>query len=182
VGVALFAALFATTLGALPAQAAPAAPARAFHAAYKDSIPKASSVLTTAPTSVSITFVQKLDPSALNITVYGNKANVVSTGTAQISATDPYTASVSMKGDGSDIYRVDWNNKSAEDGDPTLGAFVFAVDPSGKSDKVTPTPSASSHATTSSGWSPWVAILFGILGLIIGAAGTFFGARSRGAS
>ncbi len=127
---------------------------------------------------VSITFVQKLDPQGLHITVYGNKGEVVSTGTAQISATDPYTATVTMKGDDSDIYRVDWNNVSAEDGDPTLGAFVFAVDPSGESDKVTPT--STTTVTTTTGVSTLAAILIGIAGLVVGGAGTYiFGVRSR---
>src|SRR6516162_3456908 len=127
------------------------------HAAYKSSAPAANSVVKTAPTTVSITFVQRLDPSVLNITVYGNKGDIVSTDKAQISSTDPYTATVSMKDDGSDIYRVDWNNKSAEDGDPTLGAFVFAVSASGKSDKVQPTTTAATSA--SSGVPPLVAAL-----------------------
>ena len=149
------------------------------HAAYKSSTPAANSVLKTAPTSVSITFVQRVSPQGLNITVYGNKGDVVSIGTAQISPTDPYTASIAMKGDGSDIYRVDWNNVSAEDNDPTLGAFVFAVDPSGTSDKVTPTPTQT--VTTSPGVSPLAAILIGIGGLLVGAAGTYIGTRPRGA-
>jgi methionine-rich copper-binding protein CopC len=140
--------------------------AHALHAVYKSSVPAANSVVKVAPTVVTITFVQRLDPSVLNITVYGNTADVVSTGKAQISATDPYTASVTMKGDGSDIYRVDWNNKSAEDGDPTLGAFVFAVDPSGTSDKVQPTTTVVNQTT---GVPGWLAALIGLGGLIVGA-------------
>jgi methionine-rich copper-binding protein CopC len=171
-GLALFAALFIAALGTMTAQARP------FHAAYKSSNPAANSVLKTVPTVVSITFVQKLDPQGLNITVYGNKAEVVSTGKAQIAATDPYTATVTMKGDGSDIYRVDWNNVSAEDGDSTLGAFVFAVDPSGQSDKVT--PASTTTVTTTTGVSTVAAILIGIAGLVVGGAGTYvFGVRSR---
>ncbi len=142
----------------------PLAPAQA-HAAFKSSNPAPNSVLKTAPTEVSITFVEHLDPKGVNITVYDNKANVVSTGSVQLSS-DLYTASIAMKGDGSDIYRVDWNNVSADDGDPTLGAFVFAVDPSGKSDKVAPATSTS--AGSSSGISPLVAVLTGIGGLVVG--------------
>jgi copper transport protein len=166
---ALVVSVAALVLGAATAQA---------HAAYKSSTPAANSVLKTAPTEVSITFVQKLSPQGLSITVYGNKADVVSVGTAQISATDPYTASISMKGDGSDIYRVDWNNVSAEDNDPTLGAFVFAVDSSGKSDKVA-APTAPT-VSSSSGVSPLAAALIGIGGLIVGAAGTYVATRPRG--
>jgi methionine-rich copper-binding protein CopC len=147
----------------------PLAPALA-HAAYKSSIPAANSVVTAAPTQVSITFYQHLDPTPLSITVYGNMGEMVSTGSVQISS-DLYTASIAMKGDGSDIYRVDWNNKSADDGDPTIGAFVFAVDPSGKSDKVTSTPTT--VVSTSSGISPWIAVLTGIVGLALGAIITF---------
>jgi methionine-rich copper-binding protein CopC len=168
--VASFVALVAIALGTLTAQA---------HAAYKSSNPAANSVLKSAPTTVSITFVQKLDPQGLSITVYGNKAEVVSTGKAQISPTDPYTATVSMKGDDSDIYRVDWNNVSAEDGDPTLGAFVFAVDPSGTSDKVSSPASTIASSSSSSGVSPLVAILFGMGGLVVGAAGSYMVMRPR---
>lgn len=170
-GLALFAALFIAALGTMTAQARP------FHAGYESSNPAANSVLKAAPTVVSITFLQKLDPQGLSITVYGDKGNVVSTGTAQISATDPNTASVNMKGDDSDIYRVDWNNVSAEDGDPTLGAFVFGVDPSGETDKITPTTTTT--VTTTTGVSPFVAILIGIAGLVIGAGGTYYLLRSR---
>lgn len=168
--VALVAAVAALVVGAATAQA---------HAAYKSSNPAANSVLKTAPTEVSITFVQRLSPQGLSITVYGNKGEVVSTGTAQISATDPFTASIAMKGDDSDIYRVDWNNVSAEDNDPTLGAFVFAVNPSGTSDKVTPA-STTQPAPQSSGVSPLAAVLIGIGGLLIGAAATYVGTRPRG--
>jgi methionine-rich copper-binding protein CopC len=155
------------------------ASAHALHAAYKSSVPAANSVVKVAPSVVSITFVQRLDPSLLNITVYGNTADVVSMGKAQISATDPYTATVTMKGDGSDIYRVDWNNKSAEDGDPTLGAFVFAVSASGSSDKVQ--QGSSTVLTVSNGVPGWLAALLGVGGLIVGAGvATAIRPRTRG--
>jgi len=168
--IALIASVAALAIGIGTAQA---------HAAYKSSNPAANSVLKTAPTEVSITFVQRLSPQGLSITVYGNKGEVVSTGTAQISPTDPFTASIAMNGDDSDIYRVDWNNVSAEDSDPTLGAFVFAVDPSGTSDKVTPA-STTQPAPQSSGVSPLVAVLIGLGGLLVGAVVTYVGTRPRG--
>ena len=154
-----------TLFAAFLALVAPLGAAQA-HAAYVSSTPAANSVLKADPTTVTITFAQPLDPKGLSITVYGNKAEVVSTGTAQISATDPKTASVTMKGDGSDIYRVDWTTVSAQDGDPTLGAFVFGVDPTGKTDKVPPT--ATTTPAASSGTPAWVAILTGVAGLVVG--------------
>ena len=165
--VAMFVALLAVALSTVTAQA---------HAAYKSSNPAANSVKTSAPTTVSITFVQKLSPQGLAITVYGKTAEVVSIGKAQISPTDPYTATISMKGDDSDVYRVDWNNVSAEDSDPTLGAFVFAVDASGKSDKVT---QPASTKASSSGVSPLAAVLIGLGGLVVGGGGTYYVTRAR---
>jgi methionine-rich copper-binding protein CopC len=151
------------------------------HAAYVSSTPAPNSVQTAAPTVVTIHFAQNVSPQGLSIVVYGNKGTVVSSGTAQISSSDPKSASVTMKGDDSDIYRVDWTTVSAEDGDPTLGAFVFAVDPSGKSDKVQTTAVTSTTATasSSSGVSPLVAVLIGIAGLVIGAGITYVGTRPR---
>jgi methionine-rich copper-binding protein CopC len=169
VAVAFFVALAAVALGTATAQA---------HAAYKSSTPAANSVLKSDPTQVRITFVQKLSPQGLSIVVYGNKAEVVSTGMAQISPTDPYTATVTMKGDGSDIYRVDWNNVSAEDSDPTLGAFVFAVDSSGKSDKVQQ-PASTTATIASSGLSPLAGVLIGLGGLLVGGAATYVALRMR---
>jgi methionine-rich copper-binding protein CopC len=166
---ALTVAVLAIALSATIAQA---------HAAYKSSIPAANAVLKTAPATVSITFVQRISPQGLAITVYGNKGDVVSMGMAQISPKDPYTATISMKGDDSDIYRVDWNNVSAEDNDPTLGAFVFAVDASGTSDKVTQ-PTAT---VAPSGISTLAAVFIGLGGLVVGAGGTYFAMRSRRAS
>ncbi len=167
--VIVFGAVFALLAGVATAQA---------HAAYKSSNPAANSVLKTAPTSVSITFVQRLSPQGLAITVYDRVGKVVSTSQAQISATDPYTASVTMTGDGSDIYRVDWNTVSAEDNDPTIGAFVFGVDPSGKTDKVPPAAAATPAATTT-GVAPLVAALIGVAGLIIGGGFTYLSLRPR---
>ena len=169
---ALFVALLAIAFTTVSAQA---------HAAYVSSDPAANSVQKTAPTVVRITFAQNVSPQGLNIVVYGNKGNVVSTGTAQISPTDPKTASVTMKGDGSDIYRIDWTTVSAEDNDPTLGAFVFAVDPSGQSDKVeaATAPSTPAKASASSGVSALVAVLIGIAGLLVGAGVTYLGTRPR---
>jgi len=63
------------------------------------------------------------------------QGKTVSTGTAQANRSDLRAMSVSMQGDGSDIYLVQWHTVSADDGHPDIGAFVFHV---GKS--VTPAP------------------------------------------
>jgi methionine-rich copper-binding protein CopC len=145
------------------------------HAAYVSSDPAANSTLKAAPTKVTITFAQALDPKGMSIIVYDDKAKVVSTGTAQISFANNKVASITMTGDGSDIYRVDWTTLSADDGDSTLGAFVFGVDPSGQTDKVPPDQAASATPPSSSaGVSTIWAIIIGLAGLVIGAGATYF--------
>jgi len=134
------------------------------HAAYDTSTPAANAILSTDPTVVTIHFKQNLDPKGLSITVFDNKSQMVSIGSAQISNTDPATASVMMKGNGSDIYRVDWSTVSASDGDPTLGAYVFGVSATGASDKVV----AASTTTPTTGTSAWVFVLVSIVSLIVG--------------
>ncbi len=166
--IALLTATFALLL-----VVASATPALA-HAAYVRSIPEHDTVLKAAPTSVHITFAQALDPQGLAITVYDNKGKVVSSGTAAIDSSDPNSASIVMTGDGSDIYRVDWQTVSATDGDPTIGAFVFGVDPTGATDKVPP------PATVSSGVNPLLTTGIGVVALLLGVVGTFFVMRPRG--
>lgn len=140
------------------------------HAAFVSADPAPNTVYKTAPTIVTIHFAQNLDPQGLSITVYDNKGKVVSTGNAQVSFSDPKTASVNMTADDSDIYRVDWQNVSAEDGDPTLGAYVFGVDPSGQNDKVPLNPYGNAPTTSSSpaGYQLWELVACGVAGLIVG--------------
>ena len=144
------------------------------HAGYNTSIPVANSTVKVAPTQVEITFLQSAEPASLKIMVYDNKGTVVSTGDAVLSTSDPKTATVPMKGDGSDIYRVDWQNVSAQDNDPDVGAFVFGVNPDGTAvDKVAATGTSSTNAS-SDGSSP-LGIFLGLLGgLIVGAGGAYY--------
>jgi methionine-rich copper-binding protein CopC len=156
------------------------------HAAFVSSDPAPNSVLKTVPTRVTIHFAQVLNPQGLSIVVYDNRGRPVSIGNAQISFSDPRSASVAMKGDGSDIYRVDWQNISAEDGDPTLGAFVFGVSPTGTLDKVPANPYGSSIGSgsasasgSSSGLPIWATALVGVAGLLIGGAGSAYALTRR---
>jgi len=150
------------------------------HAAYLSSDPAANSVMKTAPTTVTITFAQALDPTGLSVVVYDKNAKVVSQGDAKISASNPRVASVAMTASDSDVYRVDWHTVSAADSEPTLGAFVFGVDPSGKSDKVASdaTPSVT-HQPANSGTNPLGILLAALAGALISAGATYYVMRSR---
>jgi copper transport protein len=146
------------------------------HAAYVSSTPAANAVLTSAPTSVTITFAENLTPSSSNIIVYDSSMKQVSTGNAQVNSSNLKEMSVPIQGDDSDVYVVVWHNVSADDGDPDAGSFSFYIG----SDKA---PTSSTPAATSSSGTPvWVTILVGVLGLVVGGAGTAFALRRNPAA
>jgi methionine-rich copper-binding protein CopC len=144
----------------------PLSPAQA-HAAFGSSDPAPYSNLKAAPTTITITFVENVAPSGLQVVVYDNTGKVVSTGPAVINPKNSKQVSVAMQGDKSDIYRVDWQNVSADDNDPTLGAFVFGVNTDKASAPSTP-------KATDTGVSPLVAVLIGLAGLVVGAGGAYY--------
>src|SRR5262249_14890631 len=99
----------------------------------------------------------------------------VSTGKATVAPNDLKKMSVEMKGNDSEEYVVLWNSVSADDGDPAAGSFMFNVNPNGGSSGggTTTTPSSSN------GVQPWLAILIGVIGLIIGGVGGYYFARRQ---
>lgn len=146
------------------------------HASYVSSTPAADSVLATAPTSVTIKFAEHVNPNGSDIKVFDAKGNPVS-GTAQVVQSDLFSMTVSMQGNGSEIYLVEWHTVSADDGDPDIGAFVFHVSDSPGA-QATATASARSGGAGGSVKSPggsgtpaWLIALAAILGLAVGAGG-----------
>jgi len=146
------------------------------HAAYVSSTPAANAVLDKAPTSVTITFAENLNPSESNIVVYDSSMKQVSTGQAQVNTSNLKEMSVPMQGDDSDVYVVVWHNVSADDGDPDAGSFSFFIG----DDKAPATPST--ETASSSGTPVWVTVLVGVLGLVVGGAGTAFVVRRNPAA
>jgi hypothetical protein len=117
-------------------------------------------------------------PGESNIRVFDSKGAEVSTGKAIVDPNDLKKMSVEMKGTDSESYVVLWNTVSADDGDPAVGSFSFNVNPNGGSSGggTTTTPSSPS------GVQPWLAILIGVIGLIIGGVGGYYFARRESAS
>jgi methionine-rich copper-binding protein CopC len=166
------------------------------HASYVSSNPAAGAVLATAPTRVTVTFAENVDPAGKNgissslqvflkpelkNTYYSDQdATLVSTGQTQFPLSDAKTMSIAMKGAGNGIYEVYWHTVSANDGDPDSGVFFFGVG-SGNvlgtgSTTVSPGPTTSA---TVSGVAVWVPILVGMLALIVGGgAGAWLTRRS----
>jgi methionine-rich copper-binding protein CopC len=157
--------------------AALAFPMAAFaHAEPISSTPAAGSTVKEAPTTVTIVFGQDLKPDGSNIRVFDAKGGEVSTGKATVDPNDLKKMSVGMKGSDSEEYVVLWNSVSADDGDAAVGSFTFSVNPNGASSgggTTIPTQSASS------GVQPWVAVLIGVIGLILGGIGGYNFARRQ---
>ena len=164
----------AVALGVLLALAFPAAASA--HAKLHSSDPKPGAVLAKAPTTITLTFEQHVDPSKSDIVVYDANNKVVSTGPATVDRTNTMQMHVTMKGNDSLTYLIVWHNVSLDDGDPDIGAFSIYIGNDAAPATTTPSGSASS------GVNGGVAALIGILGLVIGGAGGFFFARRMRAS
>jgi copper transport protein len=147
------------------------------HATPDRSTPAPNATVQTAPTTVTIHFLENVNPNGSDITVYDAHGKVVSSGPAQVSATDAKTMSVSMQGDDSEVYLVVWHTVSADDGDPDVGAYSFFV---GTTSTTSTTTSPTGTTSGTGGMPIWLGILLGIAGLAIGGAGGVVLARRSG--
>jgi methionine-rich copper-binding protein CopC len=159
----------AMAFGVLLALAFPAVASA--HAKLHSSDPAAGAILTKAPTTITLTFEQNVDPSKSDIVVYDATNKIVSTGPATVDRTNTKQMRVSMQGNGSLTYLIAWHNVSLDDGDPDIGAFNIYI-----GNDAAPTSSTPS-TPSSSGVNGGIVALIGILGLVIGGAGGFFFAR-----
>jgi copper resistance protein C len=159
--------------------AAVAFPTVAFaHARPESSTPAPDSTVKEAPTTVTIIFGEELKPDGSNIRVFDATGAEVSTGKATVDPNDLKKMSVEMKGNDSEEYVVLWNSVSADDGDPAAGSFSFNVNPNGGSSGGTTTGGGSS-TNNASGVQPWLAVLIGVIGLIVGGVGGYYFARHQ---
>ncbi len=191
IALGIFAALFAALLALAAPGSAAAHATIPFHAKLGHADPAIGAVLKTAPTKVTLTFIEDTTPSGSNIVVYGDKGEQVSTGPATVSSSDATTMTVNMKGDDSETYVVVFHTVSADDGHAYTDAYQFIVSssatasagqqPDAAGDSISSVVPATS-SSSSSGVQPLIAALIGIVGLIVGAGGGFFVARSQRAA
>jgi methionine-rich copper-binding protein CopC len=157
--------------------AAVAFPTAAFaHAEPTSSTPAPNATVKEAPTTVTIIFGEEVKPDESNIRVFDSKGAEVSTGKAATDPNDLKKMSVEMKGTDSESYVVLWNTVSADDGDAAVGSFTFNVNPNGGSSGGT-TTGDESGANDARGVQPWLAILIGVFGLILGGVAGYYFAR-----
>jgi copper resistance protein C len=157
------------------------------HSKVLSAVPAIGSTITSAPTKVTVTVAENLnpDPAKSNLFVYGPSADATSTlisqGNAQIPLSSPKEMSINItpnSGHANGVYVVVWETVSADDGDAAAGAFSFTVNASGVSS--TPTPSTSQAPTTpptstgnttnttAAGIPIWAAIVVALVALIVG--------------
>ena len=159
------------------------APTAAAHAKPASSVPAADSTVTTAPTVVTVHFGEDVNPAGSDLIVYDTKGKVVSTGSGIVDTSDAKTMTVPMAGDDSESYLVVWHTVSLDDGDAAVGAFIFNVGSTAKAGdgggSTVSTGASAAAENASSGVPGWVVALVGVLGLVIGSAGTFVLAGRR---
>jgi len=143
------------------------------HAHYGSSNPAPNAILTTAPTTITVHFMENVNPQGSDLVVYDAKGNKVSTAPGQVDRNDLKTMTVSMQGNGSEIYMVEWHTVSADDGDPDIGAFNFLVNPSAAT-KQTVLPKTTTTTSSSSGMPIWLGVVLGVIGLVVGGGGGYF--------
>lgn len=113
----IFRALISALAIALAANAAQA------HAFLDHATPLVGSTVSTAPTELSLSFTQNLEPSFSTVEVTGPKGARVDTGKPQISGN---TMRVGLKAGGPGTYHVHWHALSV-DTHTTQGSFTFHV-------------------------------------------------------
>ena len=151
------------------------------HAYYTSSDPKAGQVVKQAPTQITVTFAENVNPQGSDIVVYDATRKQVSTAPAQVSRTNLKQMIVSMQGDGDGIYLVEWHTVSGDDGAQDIGGFDFMVNSSGTADAsvgpLNPGNTTTTAASSGSGVPVWLTVVIGLVALVVGAGGGYFATR-----
>ncbi|HEY0752869.1 MAG TPA: copper resistance protein CopC [Ktedonobacteraceae bacterium] len=197
--LAAFASLGLLCVTAVAVSAAPAQPARPFHAKVLSSDPAIGSTIAQAPTKVTVLAAENInpDPAKSNLQVYGPSTDasdtLISQGNAQISLSKQKQMSISITpntGHTTGVYVVFWKTVSADDGDAAAGSFSFTVNPAGASatpvatsvTKTAPTNPGSGSTTSASGAPIWVPIVVALVALLLGLGAGFGLGRRQPAS
>ena len=110
-------------LGVIAVSAAPASA----HAEFVKSTPAPYGLWSYAPTSVTLTLSEDIQPGSQALVVTNEKQIPVDVPPTVLSPTDPRTISVTLQGVTPGVYTVVWSVISADDGHFTTGYFYFMV-------------------------------------------------------
>jgi len=98
------------------------------HARYVTSVPDSGDFVTSAPSSVKVTFSEEVKLSGSNISVIAPGGTEVNAGAVGFDGSDRKTLSVPLpSGLANGLYTVNWVSISDQDGDKEDGAFNFGL-------------------------------------------------------
>lgn len=148
------------------------------HAAPISAIPGMGSTIKAAPTRVTITTGENMnpDPKKSYLEVYAPDGTLVSQGDSAIPLNNPRQLSVTIKPKGDGVYVVRWFTTSADDNDAAQGTFLFTVNPNASSTVPTTRPTAT--GSEASGVPLWIPVVSALLALLVGT-GVGFGIGRR---
>lgn len=110
-------------------------PRASAHASYDHSNPSDKQVLATAPSALTITFVENITQSPGTFALVSNGDTQASATPGSVSATDSKTLVVPLNsGLKAGKYDVFWKSTSADDGGVTFGHFSFFIGTASPSD------------------------------------------------
>jgi len=99
------------------------------HAELASANPPANGTVKAAPTEVSITFTEEVEPKFSNIEVLNDKNQRVEQGKAQTLPNDAKTLHIAVKPLTAGIYKVIWQAVSSDDSHKTKGTYEFTIKP-----------------------------------------------------
>ena len=171
--------LVLVALAALLLLVSPAAPAWA-HNALKSSTPAADATLTSAPTEVTLEFMQALNPQFTTVTVTGPDQQEIGAA-PRVEAARASVALDAPRLNG--VYTVAYRVVSS-DGHPVQGSYTFTLEvPGGPSAPAAVEPAGTSPEAELTAEQPGVGVatIVAILiaGLLLVSAAVFFWVRSR---
>ena len=147
------------------------APAASAHDAFVGSTPKAGSTLTTAPTSVTVSFEEPPLAAGLAVAVTAPDTTLVTSGDPVLTGTDVVSPLAPLTQAG--VYTVAWR-VVADDGHPVTGTFSFTLDlagsgptgSAGPSSAASPSVSLAASTEGSSSSASWIVAGLGALVLL----------------
>ncbi len=155
------------------------------HAKVDSATPGIGSVISTAPTSISVHTLENIKPGAQfsNLFVYGPSGALISQGDAKIPLSQPEVMSIAIKPEKTGVYVVRWVTVSADDGDPDQGAFTFTVKPpvaASTSSQAQTTNTAKVAPTSNTNSFPTLPVVItGLIALLVGLSAGFGIGRNR---
>ena len=160
------------------------APAASAHDAFTGSTPTAGSTLTTAPTSVTVSFEEPPLAAGLAVAVTAPDKTLVTSGDPVLTGSDVVSPLAPLTQAG--VYTVAWR-VVADDGHPVTGTFSFTLDlagsgprsSAGPSSAASPSVSLAASTEGSSSSASW--IVAGLGALVLLGVGVALAMRRRSA-